>query len=435
MVITLTASTFGIIAGQVAASAAGQWFSNHTANQIKDLRERARLDALQREQIRDDTRFLNTFQAQLEIEELSHQENLIDIETSFKNALIKIAHKEALSNYPLLISPYLIRKSILTFNSVEVEGNNKQPQLFCILSNSNNTLFNQEIFSLLDYKVGAYINMYWNAKTTHTICYYDGIWNNSVSFDDGHTKNLQALMPNAPIIMVTPYLEPEGDGYHLYIKVNYWGTHEILIDPQGLDIFTLEPSISSDKKETIVEMIVPWIVCSIAFYSDVFYWFVNKDYPILPLLLNKGLFNNEHILSFFKEGYLGFANKCIISHTEPKSESKVIENSEDDILLDNLVALNTYHFPMQNIAFLRSVCYLSQDDSETDKLLYGTAVSLYEERTGLIIRSLSEVNPQMMGFEDMVMITELAHLSKQYHCHSLYESLMRIIRQRIVQWN
>lgn len=435
MVITLTVSTFGIIAGQLVASAAGQWFSSHTANQIKDLREQARLDALKREHQRDDERFLKTLQAQLEIEELSHQENLIDIETSFKNAFIKLAHKEALANYPLFISPFLIRKSILSFTSNNVEGNSKQPQLFCILSNSNNPLFNQEVFSLLDSKVNSYLNMYWNAKTTHTVCYYEGVWNNSVSFDDGHPKNLRALMPNAPIVMVTPYLEPEGDGYRFFIKVNYWGTDEIIIQPQGLELLSIIPSISSDKKEAIVEKLSPWIVCSIAFFADVFYWLVYKDYPILPILLNKGLFNNESLLTFYTKGYSGLANKCLISSNNDNSESSLIERSDNETLLANLVALNTYNFPEQNIAFLRSVCFLSKDTPETEKLILGTANSLYEERTGNKIKELSEVEPQRLGVEDIMMIKELASLSNKYHCYSLYNTLMSIIRKRIIQWN
>lgn len=434
MVITLTVSTFGIIAGQLVASAAGQWFSSHTANQIKDLREQARLDALKREHQRDDERFLKTLQAQLEIEELSHQENLIDIETSFKNAFIKLAHKEALANYPLFISPYLIRKSILSFTSNKVEGNSKQPQLFCILSNSNNPLFNQEVFSLLDSKVNSYLNMYWNAKTTHTVCYYEGVWNNSVSFDDGHPKNLRALMPNAPIVMVTPYLEPEGDKYRFYIKANYWGTEEIMIQPQGLDYLSIAPSLSSDKKEAIVEIVFPWIVCSIAFFADVFYWLAYKDFPILPILLNKGLFNDENLISFYAEGYSGLAYRCLISK-DNNSETGFIESSDDEMLLENIVALNTYNFPEQNISFLRSVCYLSKETPETEKLIIGTASSLYVERTGIRIKELSEVEPQRLGVEDIMMITELASLSNKYHCLSLYNTLMSIIRKRIVQWD
>lgn len=432
MVITLTVSTIWLIAGQIAAATAGQMYSTYTSRKIKQIREQAKLDAIKKEQGRDDERFLNTLRAQLEIETLSHQENIADIENSFKNAFIKLAHKEALSNYPLWISPYLIRKNILSFNYCEIAGQKKQPQLFCVLSNSNNSLFNQEVFPLVDSMVSSYLNMYWNAKTTHTVCYYEGIWNNSVTFDDGHSKNLQALIPFAPIVMITPYLEPDKDGFKFLIKVNYWGNDEVFIEPTGLESLKLSSSLSFEAKTSIAEIILPWLVCSIAYFADVFYWMTNKDYPILPLLLNKGVFQNKNLLSFYSEGYLGLANKCLVVRDSTReSDNKTEEDIVTDNPLNDIVALNTYHFPEQNIAFLRSALTIVNDIEKCESLIYDFSISLLNAKTGAAEHDLSSVNINRLNMDDMRAVTQIINIATDSKAFLVRAGLVDLLKRKI----
>ena len=98
---------------------------------------------------RDYEKFKRSCELQLQIEEDGHVERLNKIDQELIGSFSKIAHTESLkSHYPLKISPYIISKSVIPICGTQI-GHSRQ-EVFCILTNSNDSVFNQKILPTLD---------------------------------------------------------------------------------------------------------------------------------------------------------------------------------------------------------------------------------------------------------------------------------------------
>ena len=169
------------IAVQVGSSVFSQIYGKRNNDEVKKLQRDAQIDAQKQDFEREMEKYHRSCKYQIELEADAHQERLKGIETEFEGAFKKMAHGSALSHYPLNISPYLIKKNILNFDSVS--PSEIRPDLFCILSCGDEPLFNRDIFPYLDNLLNSYLSFYWNTNTTHRICYYEGLWNRDVSYD------------------------------------------------------------------------------------------------------------------------------------------------------------------------------------------------------------------------------------------------------------
>ena len=426
---SITLFTAAIMAAQVAANLVTQKHNRENAQKIRDLKEQYKLDALAREQLRDHSRFLDSCKKQRDIEIDAHNYKLACIETEFKNAFDKKAHILALNNYPLLISPYIVKNCILPFGNGNFDV--LQPPIpFCILTNSNNSVFNEAFIPFLDEAVNEYVAFYWNTYSTHTVCYYKGAWNEDVPFDDIHPKNIQGLIPTAPIILFTPYLVPAGNTHKLYFKIRYWGMDEIFYEPEGIEPFNLRTDnhYSPEKMREIVKSLTPHLICLLGFYVDLYYWVNCFMQPLLPSLLDKGLFKDDGLQRFYKEGYIALLHRSF--NTIPP---KTIDEGNVPLDLSDIVSVNTFLYPDKTVGLLESAVEIAKDNSVSEHLIMETIAFIYGVRTGgESIHSFDEMDVYRFDETDLAFIRRAADVARKFNLTTSLHGLSGVLRREIM---
>ena len=110
-------ATAGIIVTLIVQAAAATWnyYSNkeHT-EEIKKLQRESKKKNLEEEIKRSKERFELSCRLQLKMEQEAHIERLNEINKSFIDSFEKCTHQHTLAtSYPLNISPYIIRNSVI----------------------------------------------------------------------------------------------------------------------------------------------------------------------------------------------------------------------------------------------------------------------------------------------------------------------------------
>lgn len=423
------AVTIVILGLQFASFLATQKYNKRNADRIRELREQAQRDSLAREHELAEKKFQENCKRIREIELEAHKDNLRDIENGFQKTFLKNAHNEALQSYPLMISPYIIKNCILPFG-IDFSVDSRPPIPFCILSTSNNRIFNEVFFPFLDDAVQDYVARYWNTLSAHCACYYKGAWNPQIPFDDIHPTNLKALMPEAPIILFTPYLVPEGARYRLFFKIKLWGREEALFEPKGIPTFDLGPtsSIKIEEVQTIVDSICPYLICLFGFYVDAYYWINCFMKPILPSLLNDGLFPEEVSLrQAITDAYIELLHN---SFSIPHSNEV---DSNCPIQISDIVSLNTYVSPDKAIGLLKATAELTKESRTSEIIIWETLSYIYNIRCGgTIINSYEDVDVHQLSEIDLVAIRKAIEVAQEHCLAEPLKGLTNIIRREIV---
>lgn len=353
------------IAFQVGSSVFSQIYGKRNNDEVKKLQRDAQIDAQKQDFEREMEKYHRSCKYQIELEADAHQERLKGIETEFEGAFKKMAHASALNRYPLNISPYLIKKNILNFDSVS--PSEIRPDLFCILSCGDEPLFNRDIFPFLDNLLNSYLSCYWNTNTTHRICYYEGLWNRDVSYDTAHVANLQAMLP-APILMVSPRLQKRNDGYKLTFDFNFWGcgpSKSINFEPDNLP--SLRPQngkkYSKEEIKDILEKVAPGLICMIGYYADNYYWANYYEQPLLPTLLaSKGFIGDDKLLNDYREAYKDMLDVYVSGQCES------VNPEVQEAVMNDVAKINNYYFPERSVSLLEGISpLLSQNEIATKK--------------------------------------------------------------------
>ena len=415
---------------QIGASFFNQRFNKKNSSELRRLQQEFKKEVQERSLRRDYDKFRRCCEFQLQMEEESHEQRLIDIDNEFNDWFAKMAHADALasSHYPLNISPYIIKSAVIPFCYNEVGMRRKE--VFCILTNSNDPVFNKSVIPHLDAMISDVICSAWNQKGTHTLCYYTDIWRQDALFSNDFVDNIKTIL-KTPTMAVTPFFEKREQQYALTIMVNMW--EDTIVDK----CVCLETGISYDKmptaytKETANELLaklLPIMMCGIGISTDVYYWSNYYLPPLLPSLLSKGLVKvtqDEYVElgKTYEELFTALALGTI-----PANCPCVIDKSR----MSDIAGINQFNFPERAVGFLEEASKISPSPQNAEKMIEGTLFSLYQAKTDMNFESKEEIDVTLLDKGDMDQITRLISIAKSSQNLQLKKDLTDIVRRKIL---
>ena len=396
------------------------------------MQQDAKSAAQKRSLERDYQKFQRSCEFQYQIEEESHSERLKDIENEFLSSFDKMAHNANLSShYPLNISPYIISRSVIPINGTQL--NHSRQEVFCILTNSNDTLFNKDVIPFIDNILCNLIASYWNKSSLHTMCYFSNTWNESISYCDEDIANIKSTIAT-PTIAVTPYFERDEDGkYTIVVKLNMWGIgSEVSCQlATGIRFSSIPVKYSTEQIDELIHKLIPPMICATAQAIDVYYWESYHLPPLLPSLI----FNNTIILDgstrgSFKEAYLVLYNTLVLG-----KESDAISNLPGKSLVGDVALINQCNLPENNIKFLNDLSLLLDSSDEAEPIIRNSFVHLYESRTGEKFNSISTVRVELLQKYDVDLIRSMIAIAKKKGALPISKDLISIVRNKIQYWS
>lgn len=418
---------------QVGASVFNQKYSNKTIKEIKKRQQEFQSANLQRSIKRDYKKFRDLCDFQLQMEEESHAQRLNDIDKAFDNWLTKASHMQALTtNYPLSISPYIIKSSVIPFCYGQISERRKE--VFCILTTSNDKVFNDNIIPLLDDRLCNIISSVWNERSMHSLCYYTNIWRQGILCNSNLIQNIKALI-KTPTITVTPYFENRNDGgFALIVQLNMWGDgidKNVSIET-GLEYNQMPTEYSSDDIDSVISKLYPIIICAIAECIDVYYWSNYYQPPLFPSILSRGLvkLDTEKEYCEFGEAYMKLFNILALGVIQPDSG---ISKSTSQTLKD-VASMNQLSFPDRAIGFLEESTKIVSSPQDSERMILNTLSSIYTARTGEEFKSIAEIDVTRLDYDDMTQITRLIGIAKSSNNVELAEQLIDIVRKKLLSW-
>lgn len=422
---------FVTIAIQVGAAYLNYTTNKKTVAKIKSMQRENRKADLEHGYKRNYERFRASCDFQYQMEVAGHQQRMNDINDDFINAFELTAHAYAMSNYPLMISPYFISKSVIAKCGTELD--NFRQELLCILTNSNDVNFNALIYPEIDMRLNESISEYWNHKSLHTVCYYPEIWNTAHLYSDEKILNLQASI-KTPTITITPYFEKDNDRTNIVIKVNFWnrtdennnGSRLTFSVPTGIEIAKSINQYTDDERNELVSELFNFIICILGVQADLHYWATSYQAPLLPSLISKDKIECGDLIK----------NECMNSYVDSYKQLVLGQvdsnNSEMDTIRD-LASITLYNFPERSVNFLKSLSLLTDDESITSTLLSETLLSIFRSRTDIAVSSTSEIDTKFLAVDDTDIILELIKIAQNCRRYEIVSDFTDVIRKRIYQ--
>lgn len=422
---------FVTIAIQVGAAYLNYTTNKKTVAKIKSMQRENRKADLEHGYKRNYERFRASCDFQYQMEVAGHQQRMNDINDDFINAFELTAHAYAMSNYPLMISPYFISKSVIAKCGTELD--NFRQELLCILTNSNDVNFNALIYPEIDMRLNESISEYWNHKSLHTVCYYPEIWNTAHLYSDEKILNLQASI-KTPTITITPYFEKDNDRTNIVIKVNFWnrtdennnGSRLTFSVPTGIEIAKSINQYTDDERNELVSELFNFIICILGVQADLHYWATSYQAPLLPSLISKDKIECGDLIK----------NECMNSYVDSYKQLVLGQvdsnNSEMDTIRD-LASITLYNFPERSVNFLKSLSLLTDDKSITSTLLSETLLSIFRSRTDIAVSSTSEIDTKFLAVDDTDIILELIKIAQNCRRYEIVSDFTDVIRKRIYQ--
>lgn len=426
-----------IMAVQIGTSIINMKYNQKTTAKLKQLQQDFKRESKQRALHRDWEKFrrLCDFQAQLETE--SHEERLKRIDEDFIDSLDRWAHADAVqSHYPLKISPYIIKKSVIPTGITEI-GNTRN-EIFCILTGSNDNVFNQDVLPELDQKMCNIISTYWNQQSTHTMCYYENVWNENVTYCNEHIENLKSII-KTPTISITPYFEKRESNngqpyYELVILVNMWGVgndNSVLSRIESgykIEGDNLPIKYSLEQKKGMLNSIFQYAICSLAYNIDVYYWTNYYQPPIFPSLVSREIIKLE-------EKEIPKLCDAYIQLYESLALGVLSENNQSMALVKDVADINLFSYPERSLNFLSSVSDLSKYGVDVDRLITKSILSIYEARTDERVVNLRNVDVRDLDNEDMKLVSNMIKIAQNVNETDAEIHLIDIISRKIRTWN
>lgn len=423
---------FVTIAIQVGAAYLNYTTNKKTVAKIKSMQRENRKADLEHGYKRNYEKFRASCALQYEMEVDGHQQRMNDINNDFINTFELTAHAYAMSNYPLMISPYFISKSVIAKCGTELD--NFRQELLCILTNSNNVNFNALIYPEIDMRLNEVISEYWNHKSLHTVCYYPEVWNTNHLYCDEQILNLQANI-KTPTITVTPYFINDQNQTRIAIKVNFWnradqeGTDNSRLSytvPTGIEISKTINQYTVDELNHLTTELFNYIICILGVQADLHYWATSYQAPLLPSLITKGMIEcGDSIKTACINSYVQIYKQLLLGNSDT-------DNEDMDVVKD-LVEITLYNFPERCIDFLRAITLLTDDGTISSTLLSETLLSIFRARTDCTIDQTSEINTKYLEIDDIGIISELIKIAKNCRRYDIVSDFTDVIRKRILQ--
>lgn len=424
MLATGTLITMGV---QIGVSLINQHYNKRNLEKIKKMQQEAKSTAQNRALERDYQKFQRSCEYQCQIEEEAHKERLKTIEHELLNSFDKMAHDANLnSHYPLNISPYIISRSVIPITGTQL--NHSRQEVLCILTNSNDKLFNNDVVPYIDKTLCNLIASYWNKNSLHTMCYFSNAWNERRSFCDEDIDNLKSTI-STPTITVTPYFERNENGeYAIVIKLNMWGIGSEVFCQLPTEVrFPSKPvKYSTEQIDDIVTKLILSMICVVAQAIDVYYWKAYHLPPLFPILLSK------RTISLSNE----MRNEIIVLY-DVLYRSLALGQATTDFANDNMQALelttamNILNFPHRNIGFLKSCINLMGASETSDKLIEQTMMIMYDTITGHKSTSIQCIDVRLLNYDDMKIVSELIDLANGSGNFTIAKRLTDLIVRKI----
>lgn len=415
---------------QVVVSLFNQWKNYEQTAKIKEEQRKAKLEEVKNNQRRDMERFKRSCQLQEELEEKLHLSKIEKYKQDFLNSLIKMAHKENLDNhYHLNVSPYVIQRSLIPLTTEDLS--NTRQELFCILTGSNNEIFNRQVLPYIDEEICDKISKFWNESSNHTICYYQNLWDLEANlFSSEDVENIKSLI-NTPTVSVSPLFHKDNDGFHLALKVGAWGMgndESFSCELTTAVRFEELPLKYSHKEVTeIVNQITPEAICAIGQLADVFYWVNYHLSPLLPTLISKEKIAVPRVLANRYATVYSDFYKSIVIGNDDRTRSR-------NALLADIADINLYNYPERSLACLKSILALTGKSEATSELIEGSVVSFYRARTDENPGSLGQMDASLLQSQDITYIQTLLEYAKAMNNKPLIKELSEIIKRYVSSW-
>jgi hypothetical protein len=422
--------TLGFVAFQVGVSLINQWQNSELTAQIKEEQRKAKLDEIRNSQRRDMERFKRNCQLQEEFEAQAHLDKIKKYKQDFLNSLIKMAHKENLDNhYRLNVSPYVIQRSLIP--TTEEDLNNTRQEIFCILTGSNNEIFNKQVLPYIDESICDLISRFWNESSNHTICYYQNLWDSEANlFSNEDIENMKSLI-NTPTVSISPLFLNRKEGFQLVLKISAWGMGEqesISCEIEtGVKFESLPNKYSLIEISEMINQITPQAICAIGQLADVFYWVNYYQPPLLPILLGKEKIKvSSTLASQYALGYSDFYKRLVIGNNN--------EIRKSYSLVADIAEINQYSHPERSLICLKSIMSLTDRYGATSEIIEHSMLSLFSARTDENPESLIKVDSSLLHRQDIDYILKLIEYAKTIDDSRLIKELSEIVKRYVSSW-
>lgn len=274
------------------------WRNTQSSNEIRKKQQEFQLAA----QKRDHERMLQLLHEGQELQKQREAENHIQriqyINEDFDNLVTRTFYQQALPSWPLTVLPMVMKnQSLGSFRNKSDEN----IALHVILTPSNSTTFNTNVFPQIELGVEAFCNRYWNNLSEHPIIFYSGAWKSNKAPLQPEIDQLRASLRHLPVLMITPYFSKDGE---FVFNINMWGmgekhmriggqsdinTRETRIEPTEQELskckaYTLDTDYDDELKTITIREFVPYLQCMIGYLADVYFWSAHNRTPILPTL-------------------------------------------------------------------------------------------------------------------------------------------------------
>lgn len=417
---------------QIGVSLINQYYSKKNLEEIKEMQQKAKKAAQKKSLERDYQKFQRSCEYQYKIEEEAHTERLKSIEQEFLTSFDKMAHNANLSShYPLNISPYIISRSVIPISGMQL--NHSRQEVFCILTNSNDKIFNKEVVPYIDNILCNLIASYWNKDSLHTMCYFSNTWNDQHPFCDEDIDNLKSTIAT-PTIAVTPYIERKEEGeYTIVVKLSMWGigSEVSCLLPTGMRFDATPVKYTTLQIDKIISKLIPPIICATAHTIDVYYWEAYHLPPILPALISNNIIQlDSEVRNSFKDAYLAFYNTLVLGE-----ENDTTNSLPDASLLKDVALINQCNYPDNNIKFLNDLSLLLDSPEEAESIIRNSFIYLYECSTGEKFESISSVRVDLLHKYDIDLIRSLIIIAKKTNNPNLCKDLVSVVKNRIQYWS
>ncbi len=293
----------GLIAAQVGAAGIGYLRNTRTQKKMDSIQKDYESELQQRnfERAAAKKREMEKLQEQNDWE--AHQFRLQSIEEGFSHSIKVAGYANVLQNWPLSVPPFVMKdESVGLFEHPKL-ATRSTVALHCILSRSNDNLFNQLIYPRLEHRLSVALSKNWGANSTHPILFYSGAYKDAGVIGP-KIPNLQAQLSYLPILTITPYIKNEPEGINFCYHISLWGITkgddidtpqlrgeitELEFTPEGITQHYKrdKKDYSIDEVQSIVSEQVETLSTFIGYIADMYYWSYYSIAPLLPNLKNK----------------------------------------------------------------------------------------------------------------------------------------------------
>ncbi len=279
---------------------------------------------------------------QEEMETQMHKDRIKNINEDFDNLIKRVFHSAALGEWPLRVLPMVMKNQSL--GSYRANGN-ENIALHVIFTPSNCSNFNTAVFPQIEQGLEVFMNRHWTALSSHPILFYGGAWKSGVAPTHNEIAQLKADLPHLPVLMITPYFQPNNG--KLVFNIHMWGmggAQDLVIQPTEKEfsyynVYGPDLNYGEDLASTTIEEFVPYLQCLIGYLADVYFWSAHSVAPILPSLLTMGAVNTDgmkYLLSSNQERYDELLTRVLNTIKQyPLSCEKLLALYEGDIAFGN----------------------------------------------------------------------------------------------------